>query len=119
MFTGKPIFSKELEKMNDELNRLIRSHNMLCYICEVFEKNKTAKKYFDYSRTEVLDSGNQGLSTMYAVAIERMCEFIEDHQEDDDYNDVEKLHTKIYKLENENRRLNHKLQELKKLCNEI
>lgn len=108
-----PIFSKESDNMQNKLNELISSHNTLCDICEVFEKNDIAKQYFDYGRDEVLGSGNCSLASMYVIAILRMCDYIESHPEED--SDVEELQIKIYKLENENRRLVDKLKNISRI----
>lgn len=109
-----PIYIVEKQEMHNQLDRLIRSHNLACAICDIFENNKIAKQYFDYGKDEVLDSGNQSLSSMYVTAIFRMCDFIEEHS-DEDSTDIEELQIRIYNLENENRRLKSKLQQIKEL----
>lgn len=106
----KPILSKESNDMKNKLNELISSHNTLCDICEVFEKNDIAKQYFEYGRDEVLESGNCCLAQMYAIAILRMCDFIKDNSDED--SDIKKLRIKLYKLENENRKLLDKLKRI-------
>ena len=68
-------------KMEDELSHLVSSHNTLCQILEVFDKNKTANEYFKQARDEVLTSGNTGLGVMVIVALEKMCEVIEEAEE--------------------------------------
>ena len=77
----EPIYSKQGEELKSTISNLISSHNTLCSIEEAFQKNKYAKQYFEDARREVLDSGNQSLAVMYAIAIENMSNFIEDNQE--------------------------------------
>ena len=42
----KPIYSEESEKIKKQLNNFICEHNLLVDIIEVFEKNTTAKTFF-------------------------------------------------------------------------
>lgn len=110
-----PILSKEAINMKERFSNLISSHNTLCAICEVFDKNDIAKQYFEYGKYEVLESGNAGLSQMYVVAITRMCEFIKEHSEENP--DIDRLRLKLYALENKNRMLENKLNSIYKIFN--
>jgi len=79
----EPIYSKQGEELKSTISNLISSHNTLCSIEEAFQENKYAKQYFEDARQKVLESGNQSLAAMYAIAIENMSKFIEDSQEVD------------------------------------
>lgn len=111
-----PIYGKEGEELERKISRLIGRHNVLCRIEEVFTKNKIATDYFEWARDEVIDSGNQSLASMFVIAIEKMAEYIEDHQ-DDENTDVNKLHSRIYSLESENRKLKMRLENITKAVN--
>ena len=87
-------------KMEDELSHLVSSHNTLCQILEVFDKNKTANEYFKQASDEVLVSGNTGLGVMVIIALEKMCEVIEEYDEDKVTD--EELRKKVAELEKEN-----------------
>lgn len=53
---------------------------------------------------------------MFVIAIEKMAEYIEDHQDDED-TDVSKLQSRIYNLESENRKLKMRLENITKVVN--
>ena len=116
MTPDTPIHHKEGEELKNTISRLIGRHNVLCRIEEVFAKNKIATDYFEWARDEVFDSGNQSLASMFVIAIEKMAEYIEDHQ-DDENTDVNKLQSRIYSLESENRKLNMRLENITKAIN--
>lgn len=116
MTPGKPIYGKEGQELEKTISRLIGRHNVLCEIEEKFADNKVASEYFKQAREEVLGSGNQSLAAMFAIAIENMAEFIDDH-EDDEITDVDKLRSRIYSLESENRKLKMKLENITKAVN--
>ena len=117
MTPGTPIYGKEGQELEKTISRLIGRHNVFCTIEEKFVDNKVASEYFKQARDEVLDSGNQSLSVMFAIAIENMAEFIEDHEEDGEITDVDKLRSRIYSLESENRKLKMKLENITKVVN--
>ena len=73
-------------------------------------------EYFEKAKDEVLDSGNQSLAVIFEIAIENMAEFIDDHK-DDETTDVDKLRSRIYSLESENRKLKMKLENITKVIN--
>lgn len=116
MTPEKPIYGKEGQELENTISRLIGRHNVLCQIEEKFTGNKIASEYFENAREEVLDSGNQSLAIMFAIAIENMAEFINDH-EDDEITDIDKLRSQIYSLESENRKLKMKLENITKAVN--
>lgn len=116
MTPEKPIYGKEGQELENTISRLIGRHNVLCQIEEKFTENKIASEYFENAREEVLDSGNQSLAVMFAIAIENMAEFINDH-EDDEITDIDKLQSQIYSLESENRKLKMKLENITKAVN--
>lgn len=119
MTPGTPIYGKEGQELEKTISRLIGSHNVLCTIEEKFAENKVASEYFEKAREEVLDSGNQSLAVMFAIAIENMAEFIEDHEDDEEITDVDKLQYRIYDLESENRKLKAKLDKINESVNTI
>ena len=53
---------------------------------------------------------------MFEIAIENMAEYIDDHEEDET-TDVDKLRSRIYSLESENRKLKMKLENITKAVN--
>ena len=116
MTQEKPIYSKEGEELEKTISRLIGRHNVLCKIEEKFTENKIASEYFENAREEVLDSGNQSLAVMFAIAIENMAEFIGDYK-DGEATDIDKLKSLIYSLESENRKLKMKLENITKVVN--
>lgn len=116
MTPEKPIYGKEGQELEKTISRLIGRHNVLCKIEEKFTENKIASEYFKNAREEVLDSGNQSLAVMFAIAIENMAEFIDDYK-DDQATDVDKLKSRIYSLESENRKLKMKLENITKVVN--
>lgn len=116
MTPDTPIYGKEGEELERKISHLIGRHNVLCRIEEVFDKNKIATDYFEWARDEVIDSGNQSLASMFVIAIEKMAEYIEDHQDDEDTN-VSKLQSRIYNLESENRKLKMRLENITKVVN--
>lgn len=116
MTPSKSIYSGESENIIETISKLISRHNVLCAIEDAFAKNKTASEYFQIAKNEVLESGNQSYGSMFAIAIESMSEFIEDH-EDEEVTDIDKLQYRIYNLESENRKLKAKLDEIIKVAN--
>ena len=116
MTPEKPIYSKEGQELEKTISRLIGRHNVLCKIEEKFTENKIASEYFENARDEVLDSGSQSLAVMFAIAIENMAEFIDDYK-DDEATDIDKLKSRIYSLESENRKLKMKLENITKVVN--
>lgn len=108
----KPIYHEESEKLERLYSKLIGRHNLLCAIEEVFEKDKILSRYFEEAKREVLDSGNQSISSMYVIALENLAEKLENIEEPKE--EIELL-SKIYKLESENRKLKMKLEEIKKI----
>lgn len=116
MTPDTPIYGKEGEELERKISHLIGRHNVLCRIEEVFDRNKTVREYFENAREEVLDSGNQSLASMFVIAIESMAEYIEDH-ENEDTTDVDKLQSRIYSLESENRKLKMRLENITKVVN--
>lgn len=117
MTPDTPIYGKEGQELETTISKLIGRHNVLCRIEEKFAENKIASEYFEKAREEVLDSGNQSLAVMFAIAIENMAEFIEDHEDDEEITDIEKLKNRIYSLESENRKLKMKLKNITKAVN--
>ena len=116
MTPENPIYGKEGQELEKTISRLIGRHNVLCKIEEKFTENKIASEYFENAREEVLDSGNQSLAVMFAIAIENMAEFIDDYK-DDETTDIDKLKSRIYSLESENRKLKMKLEDITKVVN--
>lgn len=110
--TEKPIYHEESEKLERLYSKLIGRHNLLCAIEEVFEKDKILSRYFEEAKREVLDSGNQSISSMYVIALEAMAQELKDNEETPK---EDELLSKIYKLESENRKLKMKLEEIKKI----
>lgn len=108
----KPIYHEESEKLERLYSKLIGRHNLLCAIEEVFEKDKILSRYFEEAKREVLDSGNQSISSMYVIALEAMAQELKDNEETPK---EDELLSKIYKLESENRKLKMKLEEIKKI----
>ena len=116
MTPGKPIYGKEGQELEKTISKLIGRHNVLCNIEKIFTENEIASEYFEKAKDEVLDSGNQSLAVMFEIAIENMAEFIDDHEEDET-TDVDKLRSRIYSLESENRKLKMKLENITKVVN--
>lgn len=116
MTPDKPIHGKEGEELEKKIGHLIGRHNVLCRIEETFAKNNIATGYFEWARDEVIDSGNQSVASMFAIAIEKMADYIENH-EDENTTDVDKLYSRIYSLESENRKLKLRLENITKAVN--
>ena len=116
MTPGKPIYGKEGQELEKTISKLIGRHNVLCNIEKIFTENEIASEFFEKAKDEVLDSGNQSLAVMFEIAIENMAEFIDDHEEDET-TDVDKLRSRIYSLESENRKLKMKLENIIKAVN--
>lgn len=116
MTPGKPIYGKEGQELEKTISKLIGRHNVLCNIENIFAENEIASEYFEKAKDEVLDSGNQSLAVIFEIAIENMAEFIDDHK-DDETTDVDKLRSRIYSLESENRKLKMKLENITKAVN--
>lgn len=116
MTPGKPIYGKEGQELEKTISKLIGRHNVLCNIEKIFAENEIASEFFEKAKDEVLDSGNQSLAVMFEIAIENMAEFINDHEEDET-TDVDKLRSRIYSLESENRKLKMKLENIIKAVN--
>ena len=104
---GEPIYSAESKDYHDKLSYLIGRHNMLCSIEKAFNDNQEALKCFNMATDEVLDSGNQSIASMFALAIERLSEKAEAYEEDNP--NVSELKTMIRELEAENNNLRSKL----------
>ena len=115
MKPDKPIYGKEGIALENTIGKLIGRHNVLCTVEEKFAENEIAKEYFERARDEVLDSGNQSYSVMLGIAIENMAEFIDDHREEENNSDIEKLKSRIYALESENRKLKSTLDEINRI----
>lgn len=105
---GEPIYSKESKEYQDRLSYLIGRHNVLCGIEKAFNNNPEALKNFNEAVEEVLDSGNQSMSSMFALAIEKMADKLQDYDEEINP-DIEAMRTKIRQLETENNSLRAKL----------
>lgn len=108
----KPIYSKESTELEKLYSKLIGRHNMLCSIEKTFEENKTLPNFFEEAKEEVLDSGNQSISSMYVIALNNIARNIEDNE---DTPKEDELLLKVYALESENRKLKSKLEEIKKI----
>lgn len=100
----KPIHGEDQRHYIDEYNHLVGRHNVLCSIERVFNENKTASVYFEEAMAEVLDTGNQSLSSMFIIAIENMARDAAENIESDCIN------SEIYKLQSENRQLRQALE---------
>ena len=116
MTPGKPMYGKEGQELEKTISKLIGRHNVLCNIEKIFSENEIASEFFEKAKDEVLDSGNQSLAVIFEIAIENMAEFIDDHEEDET-TDVDKLRSRIYSLESENRKLKMKLENITKAVN--
>ena len=108
-----PIYSTEENKIKSKINTLISSHNVLCDIMNVFDKNRIAHEYFESARYEVLESGNQSLSSMCVRAIDNMA----DDANENNKCDNDEVLTKIHSLERENRILKSKLESVMNVLN--
>jgi cell shape-determining protein MreC len=104
---GENIYSKESKEYQDKLSYLISRHNMLCSIEKAFNDNPEALRCFNEAVEEVLESGNQSISSMFAIAIERLSEKAEAYEKDNP--DVSVLKSIIHKLEAENTNLRARL----------
>lgn len=109
---------QESTQLINTMHTLISNSNGWEQVTKFFCVNRTGKIYFDNARQEVLDSGNQGYATMIMVALQNMAERIEDANEEADNADVNKLQSKIYKLESENRKLKSRIDGIQKLLGE-
>ena len=116
MIPGEPIYHEESNRLEKLYSSLIGRHSVLCSIEKVFTKNTTANLYFEKARDEVLESGNQSLASMFVIAIENMAEYIKDNEDEEDP-DKDKLLSRIYSLESENRKLKMKLDNITKAVN--
>ena len=120
MITHDRMYSKESDKLVNDIHRLVSGYNCFCDVEDVFKKNDVANKYLKEAREEVLSDGNQGLGTMYYVAIENMSEKFQEYEEDlEDMSDahIKELYEKINELEKENRILKSQLDSVKKVLN--
>jgi hypothetical protein len=108
------ILSRESKDYQDKLYMLIGRHNVLCSIERAFNNNPEALRCLNEATDEVLDSGNQSVSSIFVRAIELMSERIEDYKEDVNP-DVDALRTRIRTLEAENRTANMKLDMINQL----
>lgn len=112
------LYSKESDELIKTIHSLISANNSWESVAEFFNTNKIGKQYFEDAREEVLESGNQGYSTMIIIALRNMCERIEDAIADEENGDVSILHSKIYSLESENRKLKRKLEDIQRIFGE-
>lgn len=114
----KPIYGQESNEMQKQLSNFVCEHNLLTDILEVFKENKIAKEFFEEARDEVLESGNAGLNSMYVIALENLISKAEAYLEDEyESTEVDKLKSKIYALEKENRILKMKVEAIEKILN--
>ena len=100
------IYTGEQKRLMNGYNHLIGRHNVLCDIETAFMNDEIASRYFEEARTEVLDSGNCGMGSMFAIAIKNMARDIAENEEDED---TDKLYSKIHELQSENRQLKQAL----------
>lgn len=117
MTPGTPIYGNEGQELERTIRKLIGRHNVLCNVEKIFSNNKVANAYFKNAMNEVLESGNQSYAVALEIAIENMAEFIEDHIDEEADSDVDKLKSRIYALESENRKLKMKLENITKAVN--
>lgn len=113
------MYSKESDKLIDDIHRFVSGYNCFCDVEDAF-KNKIANKYLKEAQEEVLAGNNQGLGTMYYRAIENMSEKLQEFEEDlEDISDthVQELYGKIHELEKENRILKNQLESIKGVLN--
>lgn len=112
----KPIYGKESKEMEEQLSHFICEHNLLVDILKVFEENRTAKEFFENAREEVLDSGNAGLNSMYVIALENLASKAKAYLDDEyEVTDTDKLNSRIWALEKENRMLKMKVESIEKI----
>jgi hypothetical protein len=111
---GESILSRESKEYQDKLSMLIGRHNVLCSIERAFNNNHEALRCLNEATDEVLDSGNQSVSSIFVRAIELMSERIEDYREDVNP-DVDALRARIRQLESENKTANLKLDMINQL----
>lgn len=109
MTPQKPIYTEEQKRHNDEYDRLVGRHNLLCVIERTFANNEVASRYYEEAKTEVLDSGNCSMGSIFAIAIKNMARDIHENEED---NDIDKLYSKIHELQSENRQLKQALNDI-------
>ena len=110
-----PIPYAESQKFRSTIDSLIRRHNLLCRIEEVFCENDIANEYFENARIKVLDSGrNINLESIFSIAITNMASDIETLRKNDDENYLE---SKIRELQSENVKLFTKLENIEKALN--
>lgn len=111
-----PMYSKESDELNKTINRLISGYNCFTSVQNAFEKDSTASFWLEKARDEMMESGNCGLGTTYAVAIDLMCDQIrlgDDMEKELSDENLFKLHSKISDLERENRILKRQLEGIK------
>ena len=103
-----PMYGKESQELEKLYSKLIGRHNVLCSIEKVFEEDEVAGRYFEKAKEEVLESGNQSLSSMFVIALKDMIEYIKESDSKEAV-DRDALKMRVYDLECENRKLRSKL----------
>lgn len=109
MTPENPIYTEEQKRHNAEYDHLVGRHNVLCDIETAFANDEVASRYYEEAKTEVLDSGNCCMGSMFAIAIENMARDIAENEEEED---TDKLYSKIHELQSENRQLKQALNDI-------
>ena len=116
MINRTNITEKEFNDIKDKLNSLISANNTLERIVDEFNTNPIIKRYFEKAEEEVLESGNQSLSSMMCIALREMACDIEDYERREEITDTNEY---IRKLQVENAHIKYKYTNLKNLTNRL
>jgi len=116
MINRTNITEKEFNDIKDKLNSLISANNTLQRIVDEFNTNPIIKRYFEKAEEEVLESGNQSLSSMMCIALREMAYDIEEYERREEITDTNEY---IRKLQVENAHIKYKYTNLKNLTNRL
>jgi len=115
-----PMHSKESDALKQTIQHLISGYNCFISVQDAFEHDSTASFWLEKARDEMVQSGNCGLGTTYAVAIDLMSEQVrlgDEMEEELSDENLFKLQSKISDLEKQNRILSRQLESIKSIIN--
>ena len=110
------MYKQESDALKNTISSLVSGNNAWEFTLKFFSNDKIGKKYFEDAKQEVLDVNSISYSAIVIIALENMSERIQDAIDYENHNtDIDALHSKIYKLESENRKLTNKIKEIEEI----